>query len=158
MSKEEVVVAKDLMKDLEKADKKFSLEQKILQRSQKVEAIKEKLRKETQILVSLQNQKIIKDASEPGALKRLILSYPPCDCKLGEGVFAILITILTLPSKHVGWKKLRYMFPFKERGYKGQSGDCLLEGHIEFSSEEKEILKRYGIKWSYSSYGSIRGH
>ena len=139
-------------------EKKLSLEDKIEKAQQKVDAIKEQLRRESAKLMSLENQKIIKDSSKSGALKRLILSHPPCDCKIGNGVFAILITILTLPYHHKGRKKLTYLFPFTEKGYQGKSGDCLLAGHISFTPSEQAILKKYGISWNHSMYGSIRGH
>ena len=141
-----------------KAKEKFSLEEKIEKAKQRVDLAREQLRIEKVKLTSLETQKVIRDASRPGALKKLILSHTPCDCKIGNGVFAILITVLTLPKDHRGRKKLSYLFPFVEKGYQGQSGDCLLSGHISFTPSEIEILKRYGIKWRHSMYGSIMGH
>jgi hypothetical protein len=137
---------------------KISLEDKIAESSQRVEKIKEELRIENLYLISLKRAKTIRDSSKPGALKRLILAHDPCDCILKDNVFAIYMTILRLPDNHPGKGKLSYLFPFKEKGYKGLKGDCLLLGHVTFSEEEKEVLKRYGIKWSYSTYGSIMGH
>lgn len=144
-------------KTLQGKERKKTLEEKIESKQREIDVTKEKLHLENIALAQLQKQKTLKDASQPGALKKLILSHKACDCNL-EGAFAILITILSLPSNHTGRNKLLYLFPFKERGYKGRVGDCLLEGHVQFSDSEKEILRRYGIKWIHSKYGNINGH
>ena len=62
---------------------------------------------------------------------------------------------LTVLSRHKLPKDLKkktdYLFPYKEAGYFGASGYCVLIGKVEFTAEEQELLKRYGVRWSHQS-------
>lgn len=149
--------AKESKREQEKQGKEKRLEDKIAKASEEVERLKKDLKSKERKLDRLRKQKIAIDASHPEALKNLILSHKPCDCEL-KGAYALLITILKLPRHHEGRQHLLYLFPFKEEGYKGHIGDCLLRGHVDFTEGEKEILRRYGIRYEHSYFGQWRGH
>jgi len=86
-------------------------------------------------------------------LKDFITSHKPWEWpETGyNSPFTVLAMTQNIP-------KISYLFPFVAGGYRGIKGFCLLDGHIEFTKEQEELMEMFYIEYSWDTGRPSTGH
>lgn len=129
-------------------------------------AILERLRSRQKVIDDLKDEMAELEADflkaepdNPDLVKAILEKYGPAE-RLDHPAYIIFVTVVSLnvapenTAEDPLTEALKPFFPLE--GYIGKPGDCLLSGHVEFTSEELLIFKRYNIKWTYSSIGKAQ--
>ena len=119
---------------------------------------KQKLVDELKVeIAELESEFMKTEPNNPELVKEIFEKYGSAE-RLDHPAHIIFVTVATLegipPDDESGdpvVETLKTFFPLE--GYIGRPGDCILPGHIEFTSEELMIFNRYNVKWKYSCLG-----